>query len=85
MKAGYLAVAAAMAVGVMASNHQAHGHAAFHNKERGLAPAPANCTCGSYTSWVTTYAEMTRMFLFYAPCYVLGYSRLPVSLMLTCQ
>lgn len=64
MKAGSLAIAAAMAVGVLASNHQAHGHMAFHNKGRGLTTAPANCTCGSYTSWVTTYGEMTRTFLF---------------------
>ena len=66
MKAGYVAVAAAMAMGVSASGlHGRHAHEAFHNVARdGQNTAPSSnltCgSCGSYTVWVTTYGEATR-------------------------
>jgi hypothetical protein len=62
MKAGYLAIAAAMAAVVSAGHHAGHVHEAFHNHaERGVATSNETCGgCGSYTVWVTTYGEATR-------------------------
>lgn len=66
MKAGYLAIAAAMAAVVSAGHHAGHVHEAFHNHaERGMASPSSNLTCGgcgSYTVWVTSYGEATRKF-----------------------
>ena len=65
MKAGVLAIAAAIASGVSAGNHHAarrHAHEAFH-MERGLmmtAPAP-NATCGCTTIYTTITGEATCM------------------------
>ena len=63
MKAGFLAVATAMAVGVSASGHagRRHAHEAFH-LARGLlttGPAP-EATCGCTTIYTTIYGEATR-------------------------
>lgn len=67
MKAGFLAVAAALAVGVSASSH--HAHDAFHKRGAVQERAALNQTlpltngtedCGCYTVWVTTYGEATR-------------------------
>lgn len=61
MKAGYLAVAAAMAAVAIAGHHAGHVHEAFHNHaERGIASNLTCGGCGSYTVWVTTYGEATR-------------------------
>jgi len=65
MKAGYLAVAAAMAVGVIAGGHHQHGHMDFHHKRAMVtatasAASNASCECGQYTVWVTTYGSPTR-------------------------
>lgn len=61
MKAGYLAVAAAMAAIASAGHHLGHVHEAFHNNVERAASASPNltCGCGSYTVWVTTYGEAT--------------------------
>jgi hypothetical protein len=64
MKAGYLAIAMAMAAVVSAGHYAGHVHEAFHNHaERGVVSTASNETCGgcgSYTVWVTTYGETTR-------------------------
>jgi hypothetical protein len=64
MKAGYLAVAAAMAAVASAGHHLGHVHEAFHNNvERTMPSSNLTCGgCGSYTVWVTTYGEATRKF-----------------------
>lgn len=67
MKAGILAVAAALAVGVSASAH--HAHEAFHKRgvhaTNGTAPAPltngTEVECGCWTEYVTNYGPATRM------------------------
>ena len=66
MKAGILAVAAAIATGVSAGNHHAarHNHEAFH-LGRGLessAPAPNATMCGCTTIYTTITGEGTRTF-----------------------
>lgn len=73
MKAGVLAVAAALASGVIAGEHHAHAarrhaHEAFH-MERGLnlttgkSPEP---TCGCTTVYYTVTGEGSRMLEFIA-------------------
>lgn len=66
MKAGLLAVAAAMASGVVASkhNHARHNHAVFHNHQnapRGLTGYP-EATCDCSTVYYTTTGAPTREF-----------------------
>jgi len=58
MKAGLLAVAAAIAVGVNASGHSGHRHAhqAFHMERNANASEP---TCGCTTIYSTFYGEPT--------------------------
>jgi hypothetical protein len=60
MKAGLLAVAAAMAAGVSAKGHKhaRHNHEAFH-AERGMANE--TCVAGCTTIYTTIYGEATRM------------------------
>jgi hypothetical protein len=63
MKAGLLAVAAAMAAGVSAKSHghghdhRRHAHEIFH-AERGLANE--TCVAGCTTIYSTIYGEATR-------------------------
>jgi hypothetical protein len=64
MKAGLLAVAAAMASGAAASkhNHARHNHAAFHNNHnvvRDLTGYP-EATCDCSTVYYTTTGAPTR-------------------------
>lgn len=63
MKAGFLAVAAAIAAGVSASSH--HAHDVFHKRgaltNQTLPLTNGSEECGCYTVWVTTYGEATRM------------------------
>lgn len=66
MKAGVLAVAAALAAGVSASKPNArHAHAAFHERDlyltAGTAPAPQETDCGCVTKYSTVTGEGTRM------------------------
>lgn len=63
MKAGLLAVAAAMASGVVASkhNHARHNHAVFHNAPRGLTGYP-EATCDCSTVYYTTTGAPTLYF-----------------------
>jgi hypothetical protein len=62
MKAGFLAVAAAIASGVSAKGHHhgRHNHEAFH-LERGLYSTGSPETCGCTTIYTTIYGEATRM------------------------
>jgi hypothetical protein len=62
MKAGLLAVAAAMASGVVASqhNHARHNHAAFHNARGLMSTGAADATCDCSTVWYTTTGAPTR-------------------------
>jgi hypothetical protein len=68
MKAGFLAVAAAIASGVSAKGHKhsaRHNHEAFH-AERGIyatgvySTGVAEATCGCTTIVSTVYGEATR-------------------------
>ena len=68
MKAGFLAVAAAIASGVSAKGHKhgaRHNHEAFH-AERGVyatgvySSGAPNATCGCTTIVSTIYGEATR-------------------------
>ncbi len=66
MKAGVIAVAAALATGVSAGKHhiaRRHAHEAFH-LERGLnltTATPPEPTCGCTTIYTTITGEGTRM------------------------
>lgn len=61
MKAGLLAIAAAVATGVAASNH-AHGlnHAAFHQVRDLAVTGTGEATCGCSTVYYTTTGAPTR-------------------------
>jgi hypothetical protein len=61
MKAGFLAVAAAIASGVSAKaiTTVVHNHEAFH-LERGLYSTGVPETCGCTTIYTTIYGEATR-------------------------
>lgn len=61
MKAGFLAIAAALATGVVAKGHAArrHAHEAFHLEKKEYAPEP---TCGCTTIYTTITGSPTRMF-----------------------
>ena len=66
MKAGVLAIAAALATGVVAKGHAArrHAHEAFHLEKKGyeLSTAPASeATCGCTTIYTTITGGATRM------------------------
>jgi hypothetical protein len=66
MKAGVLAIAAALATGVVAKGHAArrHAHEAFHLEKRGLelttGSAP-EATCGCTTIYTTITGGATSM------------------------
>ena len=65
MKAGVLAIAAALATGVVGKGHAArrHAHEAFHLEKKGLSltgSAP-EATCGCTTIYTTITGAPTRM------------------------